>query len=224
MTRNLVKRIFSASFSRLAPGRAAKPRHRAKGRRHSGSQHDLNSWDALEARVVLTATGTWVWGGGNLLGTLSGVGVVTGPVLANPQPLPPIPIPIPVWHGGMTTASGDTGLSQLETDWKALVTELQSLAAKSGVTVANIESLALDSQSIHQAGFQFNGSSLHTVICELATAVAGGALNVSGAERLERFVQQLKRLDDGDRRHVQRSGHDHPGFQRHDERPLDGRQ
>jgi hypothetical protein len=51
---------------------------------------------------------------------------------------------------------------------------LQSLAAKSGVTVANIESLALYSQSISQAGYHFNPSSLQSVISELAQAVAGG--------------------------------------------------
>jgi len=71
--------------------------------------------------------------------------------------------------------SGSTPISKLQADWKALITELQSLAAKSGVTVADLESLALDSQSIGQAGYHFNASSLHSVISELATAVAGGA-------------------------------------------------
>jgi len=72
----------------------------------------------------------------------------------------------------MTASSGSTTISQLQTDWKALITELQTLAAKSGVTVANLESLALDSQAIGQAGFHFNASSLHSVISELATALA----------------------------------------------------
>jgi hypothetical protein len=184
MTRNLVNRIVSGSLSRLVQDSAAKTGRRAQHRRRSRSTHDLNSWDALEGRIVLTAaaaTGAWAWGGGSLLGTLTGVGVVTGPVVPNPRPVFPIPVPIhfprPIWNGGMTTGSGNSGtnpFSQLQTDWKALITELQSLAAKSGVTVANIESLALDNQSITQAGFYFDRSSLHSVISELATAVAGG--------------------------------------------------
>jgi hypothetical protein len=121
---------------------------------------------------------TWAWGGGSLLGTLAGVGVVTGPILSNPQPVHPIPeprIPLPIWNGGMMGGgSGNSPISQLQSDWKTLITELQTLAAKSGVTVGDIESVALDSQSIAQAGFHFSGSSLHNVISELATAVAGG--------------------------------------------------
>jgi len=118
---------------------------------------------------VLTA---WAFGGGSLLGTLSGVGVVTGPVVSNPLPLWPVGVFKPV--AVVTTASSASGISQLQSDWQTLTTELQTLATKSGVTVADIESVALDAQSISSAGFHFDASTLHNVISEIATAVAGG--------------------------------------------------
>jgi hypothetical protein len=175
MMRIFVERSLSASFRRLGLGEGKITRHRTGRRRRSRSVHDLNSWETLEGRVVLTASATWAWGGGSLLGTLSGIGVVTGPVVPNSGPFVPIAIPrhVPIWNGGMTTAgTGNNPISQLESDSKALTTELQSLAAKSGVTIADIENLALDGQSIAETGFHFKGSSLHTVISELATALA----------------------------------------------------
>jgi hypothetical protein len=171
MTRNLMKPWLSASLRRLILGQGATAGHRDRCRRRSRSGLDVQGPETLEGRVV---PATWAWGGASLLGTLSGVGVVTGPVVPNIQPLLPIPIATPTLSGSTTTTSGSTTISQLQTDWKALITELQSLAAKSGVTVANLESLALDSQSIGQTGYHFKASSLHSVISELATAVAGG--------------------------------------------------
>ena len=50
----------------------------------------------------------------------------------------------------------------------------ESLAGKSGVTIADLESLTIDSQAIAQAGFHFDVKSLNSVISELANAVAGG--------------------------------------------------
>ena len=64
--------------------------------------------------------------------------------------------------------------SQLRADVQKLQTELQSLAAKSGLTIADLENLANDSQAINQAGFFFNVQSLDKAVSELATAVAGG--------------------------------------------------
>ncbi len=171
MTRNLMKPWLSASLSRLFIGQGATGSHRDGRRRRSRAGLDVQGPEPLEGRVV---PASWAWGGGSLLGTLSSIGVVTGPVVPNPQPLLHTPIPV-AWatsSSGTTTSSGNTTISQLQTDWKALTTELQTLAAKSGVTVADLENLALDSQSIGQAGFHFNASSLHTVISELATALA----------------------------------------------------
>jgi hypothetical protein len=104
---------------------------------------------------------------GNLVGALNTVGVLTGPVVVNPLPRLPI-LPI-------TAAPQTTKIAELETDWKTLVTELQSLAAKSGVTIADVESVVSDGQAIGQAGYHFNAQSLKTVISELANAVASGA-------------------------------------------------
>ncbi len=169
MTRNLMKPWLSASLRRLLLGQRMTPGYRDRRPRRSRAGLDVGGLETLEGRVVLAS---WAWGGADLLGTLSSVGVLTGPVVPNPRPLVPISITNSI--GSMTPTSGTT-ISQLQMDWKDLVLELQSLAAKSGVTVADLESVVLDSQSIGQAGFHFNASSLHSVISELATAVAGGA-------------------------------------------------
>ena len=65
--------------------------------------------------------------------------------------------------------------SKLQTDVKALETELQSLAAKSGLSIADLENLVSDGQAFNQAGFYFNFQSLDKVVSELATAVAAGS-------------------------------------------------
>ena len=117
--------------------------------------------ETLENRVVLSGAG-----GGSLLGSLSYVGVVTSPVIVPAQTVTP---QLP-W----TSTTVRSEFSQLNSDVQALLTELQTLAAKSGVTIADLESLTTDSQAIAQAGFHFNAQSLNKVVAELATAVAGG--------------------------------------------------
>jgi hypothetical protein len=99
---------------------------------------------------------------GLLAGALSSIGVVTGPVLApsNSTPLPQD------GHSGQS--------STLQVAEQALQTELASLAAKSGVTIADLTSLAADSQSIVQSGAYIDIKSLDTAVDELATAIAGG--------------------------------------------------
>ncbi len=105
------------------------------------------------------------FGGASLLGALSSVGVVTSPVVVNPSitMLPPVS-----WIAS-------SSFSQLQTDVKALQTELQSLASKSGLTIADLENLVNDGQAFNQAGFYFNVQSLDKVVSELATAVAAGS-------------------------------------------------
>ena len=124
-------------------------------------QHAAPGMEKLEDRVVLSGAG-----GGSLLGSLSYVGVVTSPVIVPAQTtIPRLP--------GMSTAVGSE-LTQLNSDEEALLTELQTLAAKSGVTIADLESLTTDSQSIAQSGFHFDSQTLNPVISQLATAVASG--------------------------------------------------
>jgi hypothetical protein len=72
-----------------------------------------------------------------------------------------------------SSASGSNG-QQLNSDVDALQTELQSLATKSGLAVADLENLAQDSQSLEQGGAFVGLPALTPVISELATAVAGG--------------------------------------------------
>jgi hypothetical protein len=134
--------------------RKAHERFRAHRRRFARSF----SCESLEQRVVLSD-----WGGGNsLAAALAHVGVVTGPVeVGSPS--------------AEARHDGSSGNSQLQTDLKALQTELQGLAAKSGLTVADLAALDADSQAIAQAGFRFDRTSLQKLVSELATAVAGNS-------------------------------------------------
>ncbi len=125
--------------------------------------------ESLESRVVLTYGGP-----SSLLGSLSYVGVETSPVASTTVPnLPIVPIlPMPIMP--FAAHSATSAYSKLRTDLQTLQTELQSLAGKSGVTIADLQSLTADSQAIAQAGFSFEAKSLNPVISELAVAVAGG--------------------------------------------------
>ncbi len=149
-------------------------RKRRQGRR------SMLTCESLEGRVVLTYAGP-----SSVLGSLTYVGVVTTPIVSGPIAVVPIepPAPLPVaasWLGGagtlpVTFPTNLPGFKPLETDLQALETELQSLAGKSGVTIADLQSLTSDSLTISQAGFSFEGKSLNPVISELAVAVAGGS-------------------------------------------------
>jgi hypothetical protein len=136
------------------PLRAAYERFRLRRRRVARSL----SCESLEQRVVLS---DWGGGGNSLAAALAHVGVVTGPVEVAGS------------AGEGRHDHGSSSTSQLETDIKALQTELQGLAAKSGLTVGDLASLDTDSQAIAQAGFRFDRTSLQKVVSELATAVAG---------------------------------------------------
>jgi hypothetical protein len=92
----------------------------------------------------------------DLAGTLTGLGIVTGPVYT------------------VTPSAGSTNPSQLGTDIEALQTELQSLAAKSGITVADLSHLDADFQAIGPAWSSIGEEGLGAVTSELANAVAGG--------------------------------------------------
>ena len=128
-----------------------------------------------EGRVVLTSSAVST----SLMGSLSYVGVVTSPVTVASMPiLPPVPVPVPVAPGlpapAASVGSASLTWAHLGSDLQTLRVELQSLAQKSGVTIADLQSLATDSQTIAIAGFHFGVKSLNPVISELATAVAGG--------------------------------------------------
>ena len=132
--------------------------------------------ETLETRMVLSYAGP-----SSLLGSLSYVGVVTTPIESTSVPVVPLPvIPNPGSQGDHAAPFGLLpvelkGLQKLRGDLKTLDTELQTLAAKSGLTVGDLQKLTNDSQAIAQAGFNFRASTLNPVISELAVAVAGGA-------------------------------------------------
>jgi chaperonin cofactor prefoldin len=121
------------------------------------------------------------FGGGSLSGALSSVGVVTSPVTVLPTltVLPPFTVPPSIAATAtalpLIPATTSGAYSQLRADVQKLQTELQSLASKSGLTIADLQKLANDSQAINQAGFFFNAQSLDKTVSELATAVAAGA-------------------------------------------------
>ena len=142
--------------------------------RHRNNSHSRRSelaCEALEGRVVLTFAAST-----SLLGSLSYVGVVTSPIVSTTIPILPILPVLPMPIRPLAIGASVSAWSQLGTDLQTLRTELQSLAGKSGVTIAGLQSLTTDSQTIAQAGFHFQVKSLNSAISELATAVAGGTL------------------------------------------------
>ena len=146
-------RILSRVWGQFVRTSDSKRDRRATGRRRfrSGSMFG----EHLEQRLVLSD-----WGGDLLGSALNAIGVVTGPVV--------------VQNSSSSTSSSSGQTSQLRTDVQALQTELASLAAKSGVTVADLTSLAADSQAIAQAGARIDVKSLDSSVNELATAIAAG--------------------------------------------------
>ena len=72
-------------------------------------------------------------------------------------------------------AGQSTQIAQLNTDLQKLQTELQSLAAKSDITIVDVNNLTTDGQSIAGAGFWINSQNLQKSVSELVTAVASGA-------------------------------------------------
>jgi cell division protein FtsB len=150
---NRVKPWHTFPFRWIFGGAEAMRDHRRRLRR--STRQDAPVCEALEDRVVLS-------GRGDILAeSLSSVGVLTGPVLiVNPPSSPSV--------------NQSSQSSQLQTDLKTLQTELQSLAAKSGVTVADLTQLSSDEQAIASAGFRFDRQTLQTVVSELATAVSSG--------------------------------------------------
>ncbi len=136
-----------------------------------GAQSLVNTLPVISVPLLVSpgVSAILPWSG-DLFGSLNYVGVVTGPVVAPPATSAP-------------SSSGSWGakFQQLQTDVSALQTELQSLASKSGLTVAELQSLEEDSQSISQAGVHIMPSALNKVISELATAVAGN-MSTSQAE------------------------------------------
>src|SRR5262249_35140381 len=112
--------------------------------------------ESLEQRVVLSD-----WSGDLLGSALNSIGVVTGPVV------------VPTQSSSSGSSGGQT--SSVRTDIEALQTELAGLAAKSGLTVADLTALAGDSQAIEQAGSRIDVQALDKAVDELATAIAGKA-------------------------------------------------
>ncbi len=117
--------------------------------------------EALEARVVLSS---WGMGGNDFLGSLASAGVVTSAEVGGPARSYDSP-----W------ASQSSAVTQLNTDLQKLQTELQSLAAKSGITIVDMTNLTTDSRSIAGAGFWINPENLQKSVSELVTAVASGS-------------------------------------------------
>ncbi len=121
------------------------------------------SASAINLPTIFIAPGAMPVGqnlGSGLLGGLTDAGVVTSPIFAGQPP--------------SSTGTSASAYAQLRMDLQKLQAELQTLASRSGLTVGDLESLTIDSQSIAQARFHFNPQTLNPVIAELAKAVANG--------------------------------------------------
>ncbi len=150
MARNWLAAGFSRTYRRVS-----ECSDRRRPIKRSERQEAL-ACESLEGRVVLSD-----WGGGSLLASLNYVGVVTSPVVTSTQ----------TGDDAGSAASQSAAYQQLNKDLQTLATEFQTLAGNSLVTVADLQSLATDTQAIAQAGFHFNSTTLQPVISELATAV-----------------------------------------------------
>ena len=97
-------------------------------------------------------------GDGSLIGSLTNLGILSG---RDPGGLGP--------HGRGMGAS-----TTLNTDLTKLRTDLQTLAAKSGVTTADLTALAADAQAIAQTGTRPDATALNNAVTALVTAVVNG--------------------------------------------------
>ena len=111
--------------------------------------------------VVPTPIPISLGGGSSLLGSLSYVGVVTSPVVTGQTP--------------SSTGTSASAYATLKADLQTLQSELDTLATGSGVTIADLESLSIDGQSIAAGRISLQSQTLNPVISELAAAVANGA-------------------------------------------------
>ncbi|MFO0956292.1 MAG: hypothetical protein U0800_02365 [Isosphaeraceae bacterium] len=140
---------FLRPFSRLRSERAPERSHLARA---------VPGFEAMENRLVLS--GFHGDAGLSLLSTLNSVGVVTGPVQSAPGDMP---------------TSTNSRIAQFQADFKKLTTDLQGLASKSSVSVADINAIANDSEAILQAGAYLDRDALKKVISDLAVAVASNS-------------------------------------------------
>jgi len=148
--------LMSDALHQVLSG-AARTAHSSDAKRPA--RQGSPSCESLEGRVVLSN-----FGGADLLGSLSQIGVVTTVMDAGGP------------RGGQTQAEASGAqTSQTDTDWQTLQAKIQGLAAKSEVTIADLSALSSDSRAIATGGGGLKVESLQTVLGSLATAVAGGA-------------------------------------------------
>lgn len=177
---------------------------KAVSRRHKRRQSPLLSCERLEDRVVLTFSVVST----SLLGSLSYVGVVTSPVVAATVPIPPTlpPVSSPPVASPLAPVSIAPGViaswTQFRTDVQALQVELESLAKKSGATIADLQNLTNDSTAIASSGFRFGVRSLNSVISELAMAVAGGTSTSHAETDFTVLFDNFESFVGDDQRHV----------------------
>ena len=138
-----------------------KARQELRARMRRAARPDAMRCEQLEGRVVLSNAGGGFGGGvagaSTLLQDLNNLGVETSPIPASPTATP---------------AGMNTSIAQLLADQEALQAELQSLAAKSGVTVADLTQLELDSQTIGQDWHEVDPTKLQQAVSDLTTASA----------------------------------------------------
>ncbi len=204
MARNWLAAGFSRTYRRVS-----ECSDRRRPIKRSERQEAL-ACESLEGRVVLSD-----WGGGSLLASLNYVGVVTSPVVTSTQ----------TGDDAGSAASQSAAYQQLNKDLQTLATEFQTLAGNSLVTVADLQSLATDTQAIAQAGFHFNSTTLQPVISELATAVVtpGSSTTTALNDFTALFGSSSGVSFDGHHDDVHRSGDGHHAFGRGDGRLDDCR-
>ena len=125
------------------------------------------SCEALEGRVVLSGFGGAEFTGwGNLQG---GPAMMAGQSGRGPRGRGMGQAP--VQSTGITTSTTPT---PLQTDMTKLQTDTKAVAAKSGVTIADLTTLRADEKSIQSAGASLDRTALDKAVSDLTAAIVGG--------------------------------------------------
>ncbi len=114
--------------------------------------------------------------GSTLINGLAAIGVVPSPVVTGQELTPPTGSPLAGQY------------AQLQSDAQTLATELDGLAAKSGLTLGDLQNLANDAQPVGPNFALIDAGGLRSALTELATAVRTGASTAQAARGLQQSV------------------------------------
>jgi hypothetical protein len=159
--------------------RATEEARAEAGRKRRPSRRGAPGAEALEGRMVLSQMAISAPMPA-LEGGLAEVGILTGPGAGGfvTSYGPALAVCGTVAGDASTSddaSATDSAYDQLQKDTQALQDQLQALAAKSGVTIADLTSLRADEVAIAKSDAQVDPKAFNEAVSDLATAVVSGA-------------------------------------------------